>query len=298
MSQKSSEQQADDLTRIQGIGDGVKARLNQAGILTYEQLTAQSPETLAALLKEMIGVTAARIEKQDWIGQARAHAEAAQEGQDPLEEPTADQQHYETFTLELLLDEGQNVRRTRAFHVQEGKQESWAGWDEKHLVAFLSERAGFEAPDVEAVPVEVLVVSEPRPQSVPAVMKAPYLGLANFDIISIDTRAPAQMLSTDQPFGVLLTLDTTNLPDEERAHLSCKAQIYAQQLGSRDPNLVASIEDWQAPEGAGQIELVGEGLPEGVYRISAHLKVRIPSEEAGREIALPLSHPGSLVQVL
>ncbi len=132
MSQPNSNQQADDLKRIQGIGNGVESRLNKAGILTYEQLASQSPDTLAEILKEMIGATAARIEKQNWVGQAGKFAkETVQEKGDLLNEAATDRQHYETFTLELLLGEDQNVRRTRVVHVQDTKQESLGrlGWN-------------------------------------------------------------------------------------------------------------------------------------------------------------------------
>jgi hypothetical protein len=49
----------------------------------------------------------------------------------------ADRQHYSTFVVELLLDEHNDVRRTRVVHVQTGIEKKWAGWDEERLLAFL-----------------------------------------------------------------------------------------------------------------------------------------------------------------
>jgi hypothetical protein len=48
-----------------------------------------------------------------------------------------DRQAYETFVVELLLDEQRAVRRTRVVHVQSGTEERWAGWDEERLLQFL-----------------------------------------------------------------------------------------------------------------------------------------------------------------
>ncbi len=301
MGQQVSNQRADDLTRIHGIGGGLEARLNQAGILTYEQLAAQTPEDLAMLLKEMIGMTVKRISKQDWVGQARQYAgespdEASPDEDALLQEAVPDRQHYETFTLELLLGEDQNVRRTRVFHVQDGTQESWAGWDEERLTAFLAGQAGFalseETVFKEEGPIEVSVEFAEKP-------KAPTkLNLADFQVVSIDTRAPAQLLPSDQPFGVVMTLDLSDLPEELLASLSYQAQIYARPLGSQDRSLIASSEAARLVEDLGKIQLEGSGLPEGIYRISADLTVHLSEPEANDRVALPLHSEGSLVQVL
>lgn len=62
----------DDLKLINGIGPVVEQRLNRvAGIYTYTQLAALSPADIAAAVAGLAGLSAERIKKQDWIGQAR-----------------------------------------------------------------------------------------------------------------------------------------------------------------------------------------------------------------------------------
>lgn len=58
--------EGDDLTEIKGIGDVFAARLNSAGITTFEDLAGADPETLAS----QIDTQATRI--QEWVEQARA----------------------------------------------------------------------------------------------------------------------------------------------------------------------------------------------------------------------------------
>lgn len=48
-----------------------------------------------------------------------------------------DRQGYETFVVELLVDEHRAVRRTRVVHVQTGAEERWAGWDRERLLRFV-----------------------------------------------------------------------------------------------------------------------------------------------------------------
>jgi len=58
----------DDLTAIRGIGPGMKAHLNQAGIYTFAQIAHSTPDALRELLGD-----ASRLAKVEmWIEQAHA----------------------------------------------------------------------------------------------------------------------------------------------------------------------------------------------------------------------------------
>lgn len=62
----------DDFQKINGIGSSIEQALNSLGIYTYEELSNQTPENLAILLKnKVLMITPKRIESADWIGQAR-----------------------------------------------------------------------------------------------------------------------------------------------------------------------------------------------------------------------------------
>lgn len=63
--------EANDLKFINGIGPGVESRLHSVGIFTFAQLAALSPVDVAASVAGLAGLTAERIIKQDWLGQAR-----------------------------------------------------------------------------------------------------------------------------------------------------------------------------------------------------------------------------------
>lgn len=152
---------ADDLKRIKGIGQGVEKRLNQAGIFTFSQLAVLSPQRIAEMLVGMIGMSQEKIREQDWAGQASQLTSEVK----PKEEikTTAnpdDRQRYETFSVKLLVDEVNKVRRTNIVHVQKGMEQNWAGWNEQRLIAFVVEHAALSEPvakttvqmNVESVP--------------------------------------------------------------------------------------------------------------------------------------------------
>jgi hypothetical protein len=134
-------QAGDDFQQIQGIGAAIDGRLHDAGILTYQDLAALTPEQIAASLAGLAGLSPARIASQDWAGQAGRLAGPAAP---PL--PSEPDQHYASFHIELLLDVDDSVRRTKVRHHQSGTDEAWAGWDEGRLLALLREHIPIMAP--------------------------------------------------------------------------------------------------------------------------------------------------------
>ena len=71
-SNKDSQQpKIDDLKLIKGIGPVVEQRLLNDGIYTFTHLAAFLPADIAARLTGLSGMTAERIIREDWIGQAR-----------------------------------------------------------------------------------------------------------------------------------------------------------------------------------------------------------------------------------
>ena len=134
-------QASDDFQQIQGIGAAIDGRLHDAGILTYQDLAALTPEQIAARLAGVAGLSPARIASQDWAGQAGRLAGPAAP---PL--PSEPDQRYASFHVELLLDVDDSVRRTKVHHHQSGTDEVWAGWDEGRLLALLREHIPIMAP--------------------------------------------------------------------------------------------------------------------------------------------------------
>ena len=56
-----------DLTELKGVGEVIRQRLNEAGIYTYMQLAASTPEELRRTLGDV-----GRLAKvEEWIAQAR-----------------------------------------------------------------------------------------------------------------------------------------------------------------------------------------------------------------------------------
>lgn len=72
---------SDDFKLINGIGPAVEKRLHGVGVTNFAQLAALSPADIAAAVAGIAGLTAERIIKQDWIGQARRLMEESTSGE-------------------------------------------------------------------------------------------------------------------------------------------------------------------------------------------------------------------------
>lgn len=136
---------ADDLKRIPGIGPVIERHLREAGIYTFAQLAALSPEQIAALLPQLPLLSLERIVRQDWVGRARDLAREAE--RDPASgERAAPGLRAVAFTVDLLLDAHGRVVQTRAVHLPDGAKEVWDGWAPDGLVSFFGDFVAGLAP--------------------------------------------------------------------------------------------------------------------------------------------------------
>ena len=78
----------DDLTKIGGVGEVIVAKLHDLGITRFEQIANFSDEDIAKV-DERLNFKG-RIEREDWINQARALIAEATQDEIPAEEPEAE----------------------------------------------------------------------------------------------------------------------------------------------------------------------------------------------------------------
>ena len=147
---------ADDFKLISAMSPALERRLHNAGVRTYAQLASMSPASLSQLLAGS-GVSASKINQQDWIGKARElaglpDADAPDAPNMPAEEAElVYRQHYAVYTVRFLLNESNEVRYTEVKHVESEDKQTWAGWDEQSLVKFFAEHADLKLPPVHMV---------------------------------------------------------------------------------------------------------------------------------------------------
>lgn len=341
----AANQRAEDLKQIHGIGPAAEQRLRQAGIRTLAQIAALSPDRLAALSPEL---SSRRIAQEDWIGQARrlAHVQVrnlARKRAPPKKStkrrkraaPRIERQHYATFTVELLLDESDNVRRTRCAHVQSGARGTWAGWIEAHLVSFVVEHArlrvpGLSVPTSPSPPEAALTttatarpIPPPTPKAAPTFAQVPKmetmseeleaestclvqgikqelrgdLHLLDLAATAPDSDQPCRVLPAGKPFRVRLSLDLTGVAWPPDVPLDCATSIYAKRLDSDLRQFISEAREAIKPNEQVTVEVLGLTLPPGLYRLEAVVRINLPAPSSQAPAGLTAMSSGDLLQI-
>lgn len=296
--------QADDFKLINGIKKGMESRLHASGVQRYAQLAALTPEEILARLGKAIGYTTRRIAEEDWAGQAAAlatQAEALAEQAALATQAEADtgmfRQHYATFTVEVLLGEENDVRRTRMLHIQSDTEETWAGWDEQRLTRFISQNAHV---NLVAQGVAERAIEDTRaPSETQAIPRpAPISGWPQVREVAVIpvTGGHHRVVAERQPFEIDLTVDLTEVHAASATGLAYHATAVAKDLGSGARLTLAGSQGTCAPGETTSIQLNSQGLPCGTYRLGIDLAM---SDAASPETQADLSTAieGGLLQV-
>jgi hypothetical protein len=257
--------QDDDFKVVQGIGPGFEARLNAAGIRTYAQLAAMSPETVVSMLGKVIGLTVKRVVDEDWVGQARMLAAQERALADP--DAMGGRQHYATFTVELLLDEDNAVRRTHALCIQSEKEDTCAGWDPNRLLDFINNQAGLQAPHMDEF-------SPLQPEAPATVEPAKVSGIPILKptrIITDGGTHHGRILGKDEPFEIILPFDLADLNLSDLPKIDFKLNLNAKALKSGALLMLGEAQGTFELSKENEVTLKCPALDEGVYRIKVDL---------------------------
>ncbi len=302
----------DDFKLIVGIGPGVERRFHTANIFTFDQLAALSPSDIASLLTDLAGLSAERIAKQNWIGQARDLAARPATSNTAQTKPER-RQRYATFTVELLLDEDNDVRRTRVVHIQAEDEESWAGWEQARLIDFIVQRGDMRiaastqeflsAPTVEPEPVAIRIE---LPALIAAQAPARAIGkpagllgasrLRQLELMSADADNAQGLLRHNQPFSARLLLDLTAVAAPAETVLSYYAVIHTRKMGGGVRTIVGEARGTLAMADLAVVVVPNLTLAPGTYRPEAVI-VLTPADEAPVGIGLTAMLEGGLLQV-
>jgi len=280
----------DDFKLINGIGPGIEKRLHSAGILTYTQLAELTPEQVVQRLGNLIGLTSKRMLEQEWIEQAR-QLETAASSKSSLDR--SGRQHYATFTVELLLDEGNNVRRTRIVYIQAEKEVTWGGWDQAKLVDFIAENGELDL-------ISPAEISEEMNLPTDTIEPVRLLGnprLEGTRITSLDTGQESRILAKNQPFEINLAVDLAGLNIPAESEISYAAETYAKSLGKGLRQKIGeSRGTFTSPEIV-EMRITNPGLQEGTYRINVDLNFSQFPTEAVNQPELATNLDAGLLRV-
>jgi hypothetical protein len=311
----------DDLQRIDGIGQGIANRLYKAGVYTFADLAGLSLDQLISYVGKIGGLSAERIAREDWIGQARALAEAEEAAllKEDVVQPEALEtfddseiagirRRNATFTTKLVLNEDHEVNYTRVVHLESMAEDAWVGWQGDRLNDFFVRYANLRLDPAAIVePAAMVEAAELAPVDRAPELEAPQtslppanglsgeLRLDDLEISNPGTAGARSIISAGQPIEVVLAVDCSEVVAPGDIALGYLAAVYAKSLAGGSRQTLGEARGALVPTGRVLVALQGMAPPQGIYRLEAMVTLETTAPSLGSDLVAFLE--GGLLQV-
>lgn len=258
----------DDLQKIKGIGRSTAEVLYRLNINHFSQLADFTPENLADLLKARLPfISVQRIERDNWIGQARALAQAQSESetfhpetnelsarpeermeerqkQSAGEAPQVNWRELADFFVSFgyaISEGGEERLQTKAHHSQVGTSTQWEGLATEQLLKWMLTQANLPLPPEPETPVKVPLPTE-LPTSPPVSAEATILELTGLSVSEV--KSPVLVSGQHVP-GILRAKSHLSLSDPMALWLTAdqlpfRVELYLVNTQTNQPELVSS----------------------------------------------------------
>jgi hypothetical protein len=301
----------DDFTQIHGIGPGIKKRLHEAGIHTFNQLATLSPGKIHEKVGNLIGVRENQQLKviHDWIEQAGRLAAKSDLDNAETERTIPDgHMHYASFTVKLTLDEDNYIRFTRVVDVQSQSGDGWSGWEEGRLLDFITKSTDVNFPSG----AEIVSLEESRSEltnNMPGGGEEPEgstqdnsitgeIKLGNLVVDGGELSGTQKVVVGDRPFNVYITMDLTHLKAPRNVPLGYLVMVYAKKIGGGSRRIVGSSQGIILPADYVNLQVKELQLSNGIYRIDAYVELKPTLEPVKPTSGLRMITESNLISVI
>ncbi len=294
---------SDDFQIISHINSIIESRLQQAGILTFEELASLTPEQIFKKVGRLTGFTLKQITDQDWVGQARKLSEKK-------DSPNGSKES-EGFIVNLFLNKQKLVHSTQVLHVNSDEGAKWNGWDSTRLQDFIINHSGIVLPKVAEVQAETLEIqlagkspvgtegfrettilsetliaeSVEAPRLVQPQVPKPEITFRAFEMITSASGSPGKFLHQGEPFEVRLSIDSEKTIQEFESAMDYTAAISAKNIDtSQRTSLGAAQGVIASADEAIVVKIPQQDLAPGTYRLEAAMTIARESQMVGNPI--------------
>jgi hypothetical protein len=219
-----------------------------------------------------------------------------------------DRERYESFLVQLTLNEDNAVIRTSVEavkHAESEQPERWPGWDTGRLLQLIGRYATLSEPPAvvdssptgeprgtRAPPATPVGEDEPVPPAARAGNGEPEL--RGFEVMSSASGGAQWLLQAGEPFAMRLTFDPQAAWAPDQGSLAYTATVVAKALDGDARTVLGEDHGRLDREGPAVVELRSAGLAAGLYQLQGTILLREPASGQPQHL-VPL--PGRVLEV-
>ncbi len=251
----------DDLQQIRGVAAATARALNNLGILRFADLARYTPAKLARLLKpELSWISAKRIDREDWTGQASklAHAgasegqssekkEAAQEVEAISNHPSWQRRAEFTIFFDYKEETGERNWRTTVYHDETGEEIEILGYEPFSWVEWISRQGNLPLAE-QPLPLQEEIEALPLPAETPS-EDAVHLEVSQLWVreAKVPVAAGGELRKAVLRAESRLILSGPAAVDLTRDHNPLLVELYLVDTESKESERVASYRNFLVP---------------------------------------------------
>jgi hypothetical protein len=277
----------DDLSLIRHVGPGTVKRLQEGGVTSLAAIAAMTPDELAAAS----GYSAGKIEKEEWIGQARRLVGGSHPSTELVVAPRPDPSHrVVTFRLELTVEPDGRVHHSDVTYLQDETQhDHWTDWDTERLNGFVRQVAGLASTDKATDAATTQSADESL-----ELADGPVVEPSNYrlELQSGSDDSDHRPLAHDDTADVVLDIPLRGLVTRPTRPVRHRVEVTAVEIGGGQRHLIAASSATDQPtKGELKLRIPASMPPAGLYRLRAELTVASTEAQATTKSARLRSGP-------
>lgn len=198
------------------------------------------------------------------------------------------------FSVDLLLDNQNHIRRTHVVHVQSQKGNFWAGWNKDQLASFIYENASIRETIEKKPAVESLPKAEKHAE---AQEIQGDLHISEVEIQSESDKGAQRLVLVDEPFAVGLLLDMSKTPIPPQTLLQYQIEAHVKNLANGNRQKIGEDKGTFKSESLSPLMVNCHSLPQGSYRLDVCVILLTNTEDLNSKSRLMAMTEGKLFRV-
>jgi hypothetical protein len=221
--------------------------------------------------------------------------------------------HRHNFTLQVSLDESNEVHQIVINHIQSEAHKKWPGWEPDELLDFIiqntdlrttkpypqkSAQSDIDGPAKPTPTNKRTSDNKSNPAPVNHNVLSGTLRLRNLETVLADSNSPAYFLRPGQPYFIRFIIDLSDVIASDVNPLILRGVILAKQPGKPSQVIGEVLNTIELMERTVTLSVAGKDLRPGVYRLEIQITLMPRTGDIEKQPSLTSKLKGDVLEVI